>query len=125
MTAKHQSSLLKTLNECLFYIGGQPIEKFLPYSHFGHVLNCTIDGILQRLDSFVGQTNNFLCVLNKLDTFVKLELFKAYCNSMDGGCELLSLDSHIKLIYFVYPGERLCGVYWLPRTAPVLHPCHG
>jgi hypothetical protein len=92
--AKRQRSLLKTMNECLFYIGGQPIENVMSYSHLGHVINARLDDtddILQICNSFVGQTNNVLCVFNKLDTFVKLKLFKAYCNSMYG-CELWSLD---------------------------------
>jgi hypothetical protein len=48
--------------------------------------------IQQRRNSFIGQTSNVLCFFNKLDTSVKLQLFKSYCCSFYGS-ELWSLDN--------------------------------
>jgi len=40
--------------------------------------------IVQRRNTFVGQTNNVLCFFNKLNTIVKLVLFKSYCTIIYG-----------------------------------------
>jgi len=49
--------------------------------------------IVLRRSTFVGQTNNVLCFLNKLNTVVKLKLLKSnkHCSSIYGA-ELWALD---------------------------------
>jgi len=62
------------------------------FSHVGHIITSSLlhgDGIVQRRNTFVGQTNNVLCFINKLNTIVKLKLFKSYC-TMYVTCNLLS-----------------------------------
>jgi len=60
-----------------------------------HIITSSLlDGgdIVQRRNTFVGQTNNVLCFFNKLNTMIKLKLFKSYCTSVYGA-ELWALDS--------------------------------
>jgi len=71
------------------------IDNVDRFSHVGHILTSSLlDGndIVQQRNTFVGQTNNVLCFLNKLNTIVKLKLFKSYCTSIYGA-ELRALDS--------------------------------
>ena len=86
---------------CFFFIGDKRIENVDSFSHLGHIITSfldDIDDIRQRRNSFIGQTNNVLCFFNKLDTSVKLKLFKSYCSSLYGS-ELWSLDSnHVDII---------------------------
>jgi len=61
----------------------------------GHIITSSLlDGadIVQRRNTFVCQTNNVLCFFNKLNTIVKLKLFKLYCTSIYGA-EQWALDS--------------------------------
>jgi hypothetical protein len=94
IVANRWRSLSKSMNDCYFSIGGKPIENVTSYPHLGHIINSKFsdnDDILHRRNNFIGQTNNILCFFNKLDLFVKIKLFKAYCSSIYG-CELWSLD---------------------------------
>jgi len=64
-------------------------------SHVGHIITSSLfggDDIIQRRNTCVGQTNIVLCFFNKLNTIVKLKLFKSYCTSIYGA-ELWALGS--------------------------------
>ena len=87
-------NLSSNFNQCLFSIGGKPIEKVDTYPHLGHIISAKADDtddIMCRRSHFVGQVNNLLCFFSKLDLFVKIKLFNSYCTSMYGS-ELWSLD---------------------------------
>ena len=65
-----------------FSVGNKNTENVDRFSHLGHIITSSLvdgDDIVQRRNTFVGQTNNVLCFFNKLNTVVKLKLFKAYC----------------------------------------------
>lgn len=82
------------MRKCVFYVGGNCIENVNSFVHLGHIITDRLgdsDDILYRRNCFIGQANNVLCYFNKLDTFVKLNLFKAYCSSLYG-CELWNLE---------------------------------
>ena len=80
---------------CSFYVGGRLIEKVDKFSHLGHIVMSSLsdrDDIAHARNSFIGQTNNVLCFFSKVDTSVKLKLFRAYCSSLYG-CEVWELSS--------------------------------
>ena len=88
-------SLFKATCNCVFYIGGDPIENVDSFQHLGHIITSGLgdeEDVLNRRNSFFGQVNNVLCFFGKLDWFARVKLFKAYCTSMYG-CELWSLSS--------------------------------
>ena len=93
--------LYRSMCNCSFFIGSERIESVDSFSHLGHIITSSlddIDDIQQRRNSFIGQTNSVLCFFNKLNTSVKLKLFKSYCSSLYGS-ELWSLDSnHVDII---------------------------
>jgi hypothetical protein len=70
---------------CSFFIDNKKIDKVERFSHLGYTITSSLDDgddIVQRRNSFVGQTNNVLCFFNKLNTGVKLKLFKLYCSNV-------------------------------------------
>ena len=80
---------------CSFYVGNKKIDNVDRFSHLGHIITSSLvdnDDIVQRRNTFVGQTNNVLCFFNKLNTVVKLKFFKSCCSSMYGA-ELWALNS--------------------------------
>src|SRR5258706_15390528 len=96
ITPSCQRALYKDMGESVFNIGNKPVEFVTTFTHLGHIIRSNLDDaddILCRRNFFVGQVNNVLCFFNKLDTFIKLRLFEAYCSSMYG-CELWALDNH-------------------------------
>jgi len=99
--AHKRRNLYRSMCNCFFLIGNKRIDNVDSFSHIGHVITSSlddVDDIQQRRNSFVGQTNNVLCFFNKLNTAVKLQLFKSYCSSLYGS-ELWSLDSnHVDII---------------------------
>mgnify|MGYP006335670613 FL=1 len=99
--AHKRRHLYRSMCNCFFFIGDKRIENVDSFSHLGHIITSfldDIDDIRQRRNSFIGQTNNVLCFFNKLDTSVKLKLFKSYCSSLYGS-ELWSLNSnHVDII---------------------------
>jgi len=63
------------------------IDNVDRFSHVGHIITSSLldgDDIVQRRNTFVGQTNNVFCFFNELNTIVKLKLFKSYCTSIYG-----------------------------------------
>jgi len=57
------------------------------FSHLGNIITSSLidgDDIVQRRNTLVDQTNNFLCFFNKLNTMVNVKLFKSYCTSIFG-----------------------------------------
>jgi hypothetical protein len=88
-------SLKNNFCNCVFSIGGKLIENVVSYPHLGHIINSKFDDsddVMHRRNCFIGQANNVLCYFNKLDLFVKIKLFKAYCSSIYGS-ELWDLES--------------------------------
>ena len=80
---------------CSFYVDNKKIDNIDRFSHLGHIITLSLvdnDDIVQRRNTFVGQNNSVLCFFNKLNTVVKLKLFKSYCSSMYGA-ELWALNS--------------------------------
>jgi len=81
------------------------IDNFDRFSHVGHIITSTLldgDDIVQRRNTFVGQTNNVLCFFNKSNTIDQLNFFKSYCTSIYGA-ELWALDSAtIETFYFAW-----------------------
>jgi len=73
-------------NYC-FFVGNKMIDNIDRFSHVGHIITSFLldgDDIVQRRNTFVGQTNNVLCFFNKLNNMIKLKLFKSYCTSIYG-----------------------------------------
>jgi len=96
VVGKKWRSLSSAMRDCVFYIGGNQIGYVDSYSHLGHIISSNLvddEDIMHRRNTFVGQVNNVLCFFNKLDWFVRIKLFKAYCSSIFG-CELWALDSN-------------------------------
>jgi hypothetical protein len=94
IAAGNRHHLIDIMRKCVFYVGGNCIENVNSFVHLGHIITDRLgdsDDILYRRNCFIGQANNVLCYFNKLDTFVKLNLFKAYCSSLYG-CELWNLE---------------------------------
>ena len=78
-----------------FEIGGKLIENVDQWPHLGHIFNAHLtddDDILTRRNSFIGQTNSFLCNFSMLDPQTKNLLFKQYCSS-HYGCVLWDLTN--------------------------------
>jgi len=60
------------------------IDLVQSFSHLGHLITSESDDkedITIRKHSFIGQVNNTLCYFDKLSSFVKCNLFHAYCTS--------------------------------------------
>ena len=111
----------RAMCNCFFFIGNRRIENVDSFSHLGHIITSSMDDtddIQQRRNSFIGQTNNVLCFFNKLNTSVKLQLFKSYCCSFYGS-ELWSLDN-IQL-------DNICGAWRkaLRRILQLPYKCHS
>ena len=102
-----------------FVIGGNLIENVKQYTHLGHIICSSFldsEDIMYRRNSLVGQTNNFLCFFSKLDSTVRLKLFKTYCSSMYG-CELWNLNDDSCLTFCTTWRKALRRVLNLPYTA--------
>jgi len=87
--------LFSDMCKCNFKIGDKIIENVDKYSHLGHLITTRFDDdddILFRRNCFIGQANNVLCYFNRLNTIVKMKLFKSYCSSFYGS-ELWDLNS--------------------------------
>jgi len=86
--------LYNAMGNCCFFVGNKMIDNVDRFSHVGHIITSSLldgDDIVQRRNTFVCQTNNVVCFFNKLNTIVKLKLFKSYCTSIYGA-ELWALD---------------------------------
>ena len=95
ITSGRHRALYRVIDESVFLIGNKPVEFVKSFTHLGHIIKSNLDDdddILHRRNCFVGQANNALCFFNKLDTFVKVRLFKSFCSSLYG-CELWALDN--------------------------------
>ena len=95
ITSGRQRALYRGIEDSGFLIGNKPVEFVKTFIHLGHIIKSNLDDdddILHRRNCFVGQANNVLCIFNKLDTFIKLRLFKSFCGSLYG-CELWALDN--------------------------------
>jgi len=92
--ATKRRHLYNTMRKCCFFVGNKMIDNVDRFSHVGHIFTSSLldgDDIVQRRNTFVGQNNNVLYFFNKLNTTVKLKLFKSYCTSIYGA-ELWLLD---------------------------------
>jgi len=88
-----------------FYIDGRMIHLVQLFSHHGHLITSDSDDgeyITIRKHSFIGHVNNTLCYFGKLSSFVKYNLFHAYCTNYYG-CELSQI---VTLKSFVLLGGR-------------------
>jgi len=96
---KNCRNTFKKVNDCTFYIDGRMIDLVQSFSHLGHLITPDSDDgedITIRKHSFIGQVNNTLCCFGNLSSFVKYNLFHAYCTSYCR-CELWSLsNSNVK-----------------------------
>ena len=93
--AHKRRHLYSAICNCSFYVGNKKMDNVDRFSHFSHIITSSLvdnDDIVQRRSTFVEQINNVLCFFNKLNTVVKLKLFKSYCSSMYGA-ELWALNS--------------------------------
>jgi len=89
-----------------------------------HIKSDSDDGedITIRKHSFIGQVNNTLCYFGKLSTFVKYNLFHAYCTS-SYGCKVRSLSNSNVKEFCVAWWKSLRRVWCLPlQTHGVLLP---
>ena len=106
VASNKRRALYSRMCDCQFFIGGKPLENVKQYSHLDHIICSTsldTQDVIYRRNSFVGQTNNFLCFFNHLDLTVKLTLFKYYCSSMYG-CELWALSDIVAFRFFALLG---------------------
>ena len=104
------------LLKCKFSIGGNPVEFVESFAHLGHIINSKLDDsddIINRRNSFIGQSNNILCYFNKLDMLVKIKLFKSYCTSLYG-CELWALNNNLVEEFCIAWRKALRRVLGLP-----------
>ena len=65
-----------------FNINAWKIDFVESYKHLGHVINSASDDredIAVKRGAFVEQGNNVICDFNKLGSYVRLQLFDAYC----------------------------------------------
>ena len=95
-----------------FEIGDHVIENVLTWPHLGHIFSANLldsDDILARRNSFIGQTNTFLCNFSKVDVSVRNMLFKSYCSS-HYGAELWDLTNR-KIEDYCIACERVCVKY--------------
>jgi hypothetical protein len=61
------------LEDCIFFIDNQPIERVSSFSHLGHLITSEMsdDGdIIKRCYDFTGQVNNTICYFRKQNSFV-------------------------------------------------------
>jgi hypothetical protein len=75
-------SLCDYIKNCIFYVGGKPIEYVDSFAHLGHVITSQLTDnadIINRRSNFVGQVNSVLCFFSKLNSSVKYKLFQSYC----------------------------------------------
>jgi len=106
-----------------FVIGGHDIEKVLTWPHLGHILSANLsddDDILARRNSFVGQTNTFICNFSKVDVSVRNILFKSYCSS-HYGAELWDLANRKIEDYCIAWRKGLRKVWKLPYDSSSLN----
>ena len=88
-------SLRDYVTNCIFSVGGKPIEYVDSFSHLGHIITSNLSDtadITNRRNTFVGQVNSVLCFFNNLNSSIKYKLFQSYCMSVYG-CELWSLSN--------------------------------
>ena len=75
--------LVKAMNRCVFYIGGNLIENVSSYVLLLlHVITAQLDDlddILKRRNNNIGQVNNVACYFDKLTWRVRLKLHQSYC----------------------------------------------
>jgi len=123
---KNCRNTLKKVNDCIFYIDGmigRMIDLVKSFSHLGHLITSDSDDgedITIRKHSCIGQVNNTLCYFGKLSSFVKYNLFHAYCN-MD--VKLWSLSNSNVKEFCVAWRKSLQRVWGLPfQTYGVLLP---
>jgi hypothetical protein len=119
--AQKRRHLYSAMCNCSFYVGNKKIDNVDRFSHLGHIITSSLvdnDDIVQRRNTFVGQTNNVLCFFNKLNTEVKLKLFKSYCSSMYGA-ELWALNSAYIETFCVAWRKALRRILLLPYN------CHS
>jgi len=58
--------LYNAMCKCCFFIGNKMIDYVDRFSHVGHIITSSLldgDDIVQRRNTFIGQTNNVLCFL--------------------------------------------------------------
>jgi len=95
---KNCRNTFKKVNDCILYIDGWMIDLVQSFSHLGHLITSDSDDGEDntiRKHAFIGQINNTLCYFGKLASFVKYNLFHAYCFYY--GCQLwLLLNSNVK-----------------------------
>ena len=129
--AHKRRHLYSAMCDCFFYVGNKKIDNVDRFSHLRHIITSSLvdkDDIVQRRNTFVGQTYNVLCFFNKLNTVVKLKLFKSYCSSMYGA-ELWALNSDYietfcvawrKTLRRILPLPFNCHSYFLPILSDTL-----
>ena len=126
---KGRRTIFEHANECIFAIDGNCISYVESFSHLGHLItsNCSDDeDINRRRNDFIGQVNNTVCYFRKLDSFVKYNLFCAYCTSYYG-CELWLLSNNYLEDFSTTWRKSIRKVLSLsPRTHSILLPvvCH-
>jgi hypothetical protein len=97
--------------------------------HIGHAIasDLTFDSdILTRRNLLIGQINNLLCDVDKLDVVTKNKLFIGYCSSLYG-CELWDLDCRALEMYGAAWRTGLRRIWGLPiiiRIVILFHWCH-
>jgi len=73
--ATKRRHLYNAMCKSCFFVGNKMIDNVDRFSHVGHITTSPLldgDDIVQRRNTFVGQTNNVLCFSNKLNTIVTL-----------------------------------------------------
>ena len=102
-----------------FYTDSKLIENVNQYAHLGHIITSDFEDtydITHRRNCFIGQTNSFLCIFNKIDLIVKLKLYKSYCSSIYG-CELWSLGNNNIEVFCIAWRKALRRILRLPYNA--------
>lgn len=69
------------------YIDNRLIEYVSEWPHLGNIISVTQTDsacILHRRNQFIGQINDVLCIFNKVNVVLKLDLLQKYCLSLYG-----------------------------------------
>ena len=106
-----------------FEIGDHVVENVLTWPHLGHIFSANLldnDDMLARRNSFIGQTNTFLCNFSKVDVSVRNMLFKSYCSS-HYGAELWDLTNRKIEDYCIAWRKGLRKVWKLPYDSSCLN----
>src|SRR5664279_5406755 len=67
IAANKRRQFYKDMCKCILNIGTKSIENVDRFSHLGHIISSCfvdLDDILNRCNSFIGQTNHVLCFFN-------------------------------------------------------------